>query len=80
MVTGAQDDLTNRFRFSARIISLNGRDALRELNGFYFIVDDSLTIYEFRQFGTRYVQVIMFVPVLFAEEDLVYFKYYIPFC
>jgi len=58
MVTGARDDLTNRFRFSARILSLNGRDALRELNGFYFSVDDSLTVYEFRQFGSRYVHTV----------------------
>ena len=32
----------------------NGRDAVRELTGFYFAVDNSLTIYEFRQFGKTY--------------------------
>eukprot|EP00111_Clytia_hemisphaerica_P018268 TCONS_00054022-protein len=53
MVTGTHEDLSNRFRFSARILSLNGRDALRELNGFFFIVDNTLTLYEFRQFGSR---------------------------
>ena len=32
-----------------------GRDAIRELTGFYFAIDNSLTIYEFRQFGKRSV-------------------------
>lgn len=32
----------------------NGHDALRELTGFYFHIDNTLTIYEFRQFGKRY--------------------------
>lgn len=54
MVTGTHEDLSNRFRFSARLLSLNGRDALRELNGFFFIVDNTLTVYEFRQFGSRF--------------------------
>lgn len=31
----------------------NGHDALRELTGFYFHIDNTLTIYEFRQFGKR---------------------------
>eukprot|EP00058_Branchiostoma_floridae_P003809 XP_002589297.1 hypothetical protein BRAFLDRAFT_97380 [Branchiostoma floridae] len=31
----------------------NGRDALRELHGFYFAVDHSITVYEFKQFGKR---------------------------
>ena len=29
----------------------NGRDATRELTGFYFAVDNSITVYEFRKFG-----------------------------
>ena len=33
--------------------SRNGHDALRELTGFYFHIDNTLTIYEFRQFGKR---------------------------
>ena len=33
----------------------NGRDAIRELTGFYFAADNSLTIYEFRQFGKTLV-------------------------
>ena len=32
----------------------NGRDVHRELCGFFFLSDSSLTIYEFRQFGQRY--------------------------
>lgn len=31
-----------------------GRDAVRELMGYVFVVDNSLTVYEFRQFGKRY--------------------------
>lgn len=31
--------------------SRNGRDACRELIGFFFIHDQSLTVYEYRQFG-----------------------------
>ena len=33
----------------------NGHDALRELIGFFFYVDNTLTVYEFRQFGKRLV-------------------------
>lgn len=33
----------------------NGRDAHRELNGFFFSTDNTLTLYEFHQFGTRLV-------------------------
>lgn len=29
----------------------NGRDACRELIGFFFTCDGSLTVYEYRQFG-----------------------------
>ena len=31
----------------------NGRDVHRELCGFFFLSDSSLTIYEFRQFGRK---------------------------
>lgn len=31
----------------------NGRDVHRELCGFMFLGDESMTIYEFRQFGQR---------------------------
>lgn len=33
----------------------NGRDIHRELCGFFFLVDGSITIYEYRQFGQRWV-------------------------
>jgi len=33
----------------------NGRDAVRELTGFFFVADNSLTVYEFRQFGKTLV-------------------------
>ena len=55
MVTGTHEDLSKRFSFTARLLSLNGRDALRELNGFFFVLDNTLTVYEFRQFGSKYV-------------------------
>ncbi|CAH1251120.1 CAPS2 [Branchiostoma lanceolatum] len=45
--------LSRRLRFGARFLTRNGRDALRELHGFYFAVDHSLTVYEFKQFGKR---------------------------
>ena len=31
----------------------NGRDVHRELCGFFFLADGSLTVYEFRQFGKK---------------------------
>ncbi|KAF4792409.1 calcyphosine 2 [Turdus rufiventris] len=43
--------LSNKLRFDSRIISRNGHDACRELIGFFFAYDKSLTVYEFRQFG-----------------------------
>ncbi|XP_075603079.1 calcyphosin-2 isoform X2 [Balearica regulorum gibbericeps] len=45
--------LSNKLRFDSRIISRNGRDACRELIGFFFACDRSLTVYEFRQFGNN---------------------------
>ena len=47
------NDLTKRLRFGARILSRRGRDSARELCGFYFVGDSTMTIYEFRQFGQR---------------------------
>ncbi|XP_041354140.1 calcyphosin-2-like [Gigantopelta aegis] len=47
----AEDLMSKRVRFGARIVSRNGHDALRELTGFFFHWDNTLTIYEFRQFG-----------------------------
>lgn len=50
-----EDDLTRRLHFGARIITLNDHDARRDVNGFFFADDCSLTVYEYRQFGTNYV-------------------------
>ena len=49
----AENVLSKRVRFGARIVTKNGRDAHRELNGFFFPADNTLTLYEFHQFGTR---------------------------
>ncbi|KAK7108451.1 calcyphosin-2-like [Littorina saxatilis] len=49
--TATENLLSRRVRFGARIITRNGRDAVRELTGFFFQVDRSMTVYEFKQFG-----------------------------
>ena len=51
--TATENLLSRRVRFGARVLSKLGRDAIRELTGFFFAIDNSLTIYEFRQFGKR---------------------------
>uniref|UniRef100_H2YU96 Uncharacterized protein n=1 Tax=Ciona savignyi TaxID=51511 RepID=H2YU96_CIOSA len=43
--------LKDRSTFGARVVTRDGRDALRELFGFYFHVDQTLTVYEYRLFG-----------------------------
>lgn len=48
-----ENALSKRVRFGARMVTKNGRDAHRELNGFFFSADNTLTLYEFHQFGTR---------------------------
>ncbi|KAM4678017.1 calcyphosin-2 [Discoglossus pictus] len=53
--------LTNKLRFDARIICRNGRDACRELIGFFFVHDKSLTIYEYRQFGKNRTNALPFI-------------------
>ncbi|XP_030071009.1 calcyphosin-2 isoform X2 [Microcaecilia unicolor] len=53
--------LSNKLRFDARIISRNGRDACRELIGFFFGYDKSLTIYEYRQFGRNRTSTLPFI-------------------
>ncbi|XP_010637879.1 calcyphosin-2 isoform X2 [Fukomys damarensis] len=40
----------------------NGRDACRDLIGFFFTNDQSLTIYEYRQFGKNRTNVLPFIP------------------
>ncbi|XP_051885740.1 calcyphosin-2 isoform X4 [Pristis pectinata] len=53
--------LSNKLRFDARIISNNGRDACRELIGFFFAFDKSLTVYEYRQFGKNRTNALPFI-------------------
>ncbi|XP_017935699.1 calcyphosin-2 isoform X2 [Manacus vitellinus] len=53
--------LSNKLRFDSRIISRNGRDACRELIGFFFACDRSLTVYEFRQFGRNRTSALPFI-------------------
>ncbi|XP_072914968.1 calcyphosin-2 isoform X5 [Hemitrygon akajei] len=53
--------LSNKLRFDGRIISKNGRDACRELIGFFFAFDKSLTVYEYRQFGKNRTNALPFI-------------------
>ncbi|XP_037246052.1 calcyphosin-2 isoform X3 [Falco rusticolus] len=53
--------LSNKLRFDSRIISRNGHDACRELIGFFFTCDRSLTVYEFRQFGKNRTNALPFI-------------------
>ncbi|KFP39532.1 Calcyphosin-2, partial [Chlamydotis macqueenii] len=53
--------LSNKLRFDSRVISRNGRDACRELMGFFFACDKSLTVYEFRQFGKNRKNALPFI-------------------
>ncbi|MCJ8733677.1 hypothetical protein PDJAM_G00226290 [Pangasius djambal] len=43
--------LSYKLCFHARILSRCGREACRELTGFYFTCDQTLTVYEYRSFG-----------------------------
>ncbi|XP_023692570.1 calcyphosin-2 isoform X4 [Paramormyrops kingsleyae] len=54
--------LSNKLRFVARLLSRNGRDASRELVGFFFTYDDTLTIYEYRHFGKNRTNALPFIP------------------
>ncbi|PVD28585.1 hypothetical protein C0Q70_11176 [Pomacea canaliculata] len=49
--TATENLLSRRLRFGARIITRNGRDAMKELTGFFFQMDRTMTVYEFKQFG-----------------------------
>ncbi|XP_053111724.1 calcyphosin-2 isoform X2 [Hemicordylus capensis] len=53
--------LSNKLRFDGRLISRNGRDACRELIGFFFAYDKSLTLYEYRQFGKNRTNALPFI-------------------
>ncbi|XP_071511737.1 LOW QUALITY PROTEIN: calcyphosin-2-like [Diadema antillarum] len=51
--TATEKLLAKRLSFSCRVVSRNGNMALKELCGFYFALDKTMTIYEFRQFGRK---------------------------
>ncbi|ETE66790.1 Calcyphosin-2, partial [Ophiophagus hannah] len=53
--------LSNKLRFDGRLLLRNGRDACRELIGFYFTCDKSLTIYEYRKFGKNRTNALPFI-------------------
>ncbi|XP_074082276.1 calcyphosin-2 isoform X2 [Macrotis lagotis] len=59
--TLTENTLSNKLRFDARILSRNGHDACRELMGFFFAHDKSLTIYEYRQFGGNRTNALPFI-------------------
>ncbi|XP_004473028.1 calcyphosin-2 [Dasypus novemcinctus] len=59
--TLTENVLSHKLQFDGRIISRNGRDACRELIGFFFTHDQSLTIYEYRQFGKNRTNVLPFI-------------------
>ncbi|XP_043565810.1 calcyphosin-2 isoform X3 [Chiloscyllium plagiosum] len=59
--TLTENVLSNKLRFDARIISRNGRDACRELIGFFFAFDKSLTVYEHRHFGKNRTKALPFI-------------------
>ncbi|XP_036905318.1 calcyphosin-2 isoform X4 [Sturnira hondurensis] len=59
--TLTENMLSHKVQFDGRIISRNGRDACRELVGFFFIHDQSLTLYEYRQFGKNRTNVLPFI-------------------
>ncbi|XP_072511503.1 calcyphosin-2 isoform X2 [Notamacropus eugenii] len=59
--TLTENMLSNKLRFDARILSRNGRDACRDLMGFFFAHDKSLTIYEYRQFGSNRTNALPFI-------------------
>nr|XP_012606482.1 calcyphosin-2 isoform X4 [Microcebus murinus] len=59
--TLTENVLSHKVQFDGRIISRNGRDACRELIGFFFTHDQSLTVYEYRQFGKNRTSVLPFI-------------------
>ncbi|KAG1935189.1 hypothetical protein F2P79_019508 [Pimephales promelas] len=46
-----ENTLSNKLCFQARILSRCGREACRKLIGFFFTCDQTLTVYEYRNFG-----------------------------
>ncbi|XP_073940049.1 calcyphosin-2 isoform X1 [Castor canadensis] len=59
--TLTENVLSHKVQFDGRILSRNGRDACRELVGFFFVHDKSLTMYEYRQFGKNRTSVLPFI-------------------
>eukprot|EP00731_Ephydatia_muelleri_P029701 Em0021g224a len=45
--------LAKRISFGARILTQNGRNAHKKLCGYFFLTDNSIAVYEFRQLGPR---------------------------
>ncbi|XP_055482058.1 calcyphosin-2 isoform X1 [Psammomys obesus] len=59
--TLTENDLSRKVEFDGRVLSRNGRDACRELIGFFFTHDQSLTVYEYRTFGKNRTNVLPFI-------------------
>ncbi|XP_073476122.1 calcyphosin-2 isoform X1 [Aquarana catesbeiana] len=59
--TLTENMLSHKLCFDARIICRNGRDASRELIGFFFAYDKSVTIYEYHQFGKNRTNALPFI-------------------
>ncbi|KAK2848456.1 hypothetical protein Q7C36_010138 [Tachysurus vachellii] len=53
--------LSYKMCFHARIVSRCGREACRELIGFYFTCDQTLTVYEYRSFGKNRSNALPFI-------------------
>ncbi|XP_053478397.1 calcyphosin-2 isoform X1 [Ictalurus furcatus] len=53
--------LSYKLCFYARILSRCGREACRELIGFYFTCDQTLTVYEYRSFGKNRCNALPFI-------------------
>ncbi|CAD5116098.1 DgyrCDS5024 [Dimorphilus gyrociliatus] len=49
--TATENLLSHKVSFGARILSRNGKDSIRQLTGFFFGIDNSITVYEFKTFG-----------------------------
>ncbi|KAM8980753.1 LOW QUALITY PROTEIN: calcyphosin-2 [Sarcophilus harrisii] len=59
--TLTENILSNNLQFDARILSRNGHGACRELMGFFFVHEKSLTIYEYQQFGSSRTNPLSFI-------------------
>ncbi|ERE92138.1 calcyphosin-2 [Cricetulus griseus] len=55
------NDLAQKVEFDGRVLSRNGRDACRELIGFFFTHNQSLAVYEYRKFGKNRTNVLPFI-------------------